>query len=172
MTIGDRCVVEFLNPNDEYGHTVTAQAELVAVGDWSPNNGSSENAVNDFALLVAQTLDVSRVVSAPASVGTSANMKVNDAIRIEGYPNGTYSSTSGTISNITGGDIKHKDIFQVDAGAWPGSSGGALFNSGNQVVGMVTSGGYKTDENHSGQTFAIKIDHIAQMLQMKGHSIR
>lgn len=175
MTVGERCTVEFMDPNDIEGRTIPALAELIAIGDYRANvppDLDAQNCSNDFALLMVQTVDVSQVVGTPVSVGTSSNVKVSDKIKVEGFPNGTYSSTSGTVNNITGGITQNKDLFVVDAGAWPGNSGGALFNQSGQLIGIVTMTGNKASQNTDGQTMAIKIDYVAQALQMKGQIIK
>lgn len=163
MTVGGRCQVEFQNPNVSPAEAVPVEAELIAMGKFLPNEDFEE----DYALLKIQYLDVSKL-AIPCALGTTSNVKTNDNVLAEGYPNGYYSSTNGTINNINGGITNSSKILVVDAKAWGGNSGGALKDANtDQLLGIVTMGGTvvgKTD----GQTYVLKIDDIRRNLTHYG----
>ena len=169
MQNGDACQVIFEDPNNTSGRKIHALAQLSAMGNWNPLDTTCYT--NDFALLVVQTVDLSDLGVKVAPIGKSANIKVNDNINVVGYPNGVYMNTSGTLNNISGGILNNTAMVVVNAGAWPGNSGGGLFNSNGELIGIVTLTGNKMSNETSGQTMAIKTDHIRSELLLKGHKI-
>lgn len=161
MTLNDFCEIEFQNPNDTESRGIQAEAQLVAMGNYTGDQPDQ-----DFALLHIVTLDASKFAKASA-LGVSASVNVADNIKVEGFPGGTYSYTEGVVSSIKGAE--HPDLFDVSAGAWPGNSGGALFNRSNQLIGIVIlKGSIKVNE---GKTYALKIDKIKRELQAKGFQL-
>lgn len=163
MTVGGRCQVEFQNPNVSPAEILPMEAELITMGKFLPGKDFEE----DYALLKILYLDASKLAT-PCALGTTSNVKTNDNVLAEGYPNGYYSTTNGTINNINGGLTNSSKILVVDAKAWGGNSGGALKDANtDQLLGIVTMGGTavgKTD----GQTFVLKIDDIRRNLTQYG----
>ena len=161
MDINERCSVIFEQPDIEDGKSIYAEAELVAIGNWSKQNSFDE----DYALLHITSFDADKYIPR-CILGKSSKVKTQDEITVCGYPAGVYKSTNGIISNIKGEDIL-SNCFVVSASAWPGSSGGALFDKNKELIGIVTLIGNK-DILTNAETYAIKIDHIKQGLKTKG----
>lgn len=157
MFVNDFCKVTFENPNQTDGPKISALAQVVALGDRRTGDE------NDYAMLQVVSLDVSKYVDAYA-LGVSKNAKINDQIRVVGYPNGFFMSTDGTINSIKLGE--NAELFTVSANAWPGNSGGALLDKSGKVIGIVTLGG--VDITTIGQTGVVKIDYIRKQLSQSG----
>ncbi len=164
LSIGDVCSVRFYDPNSSPARSsMSFLAKLVTMGNYLP----SENFEEDYALLKLLYVDGSDFAK-PCAWGDSKNVKVNDQIKVEGYPGGdNFFSTNGTINNVNGGLTKSSRLFIVDAGAWPGNSGGALKSQNDELIGIVTMRG--TNVEHTvGQTFVLKIDDIRTKLKSYG----
>ena len=97
-------------------------------------------------------------------------LKVGDPITVEGYAAGAWSTTKGTLSNIKGGILENNDLYVVDAKAWHGNSGGALFDKNNNLIGIVISGG-AIDGINDDQTYALKVSKIKAILSAKGFQL-
>lgn len=164
MSIGEVCSVRFYDPNSSPARSsMSFLAKLVTMGNYLP----SENFEEDYALLKLLYVDGSDFAK-PCALAKSKNVKVNDQIKVEGYPGGdNFFSTNGTINNVNGGLTKSPRLFIVDAGAWPGNSGGALKSQNDELIGIVTMRG--TNVEHTvGQTFVLKIDDIRTKLKSYG----
>ena len=162
MALNSTCFVEFQDPNDPDGIIIETEAELMAIGKYLPDRNPEE----DYALLRLTQLNGDKLTKA-CTIGMSNSVKVSDKINIIGYPAGTYSSTEGSISNITGGVSQVKELFAVDAKAWHGNSGGALLDQNGNLVGIVIAIGAIQTIN-DGQTYALKIDKVQSVLKGKG----
>lgn len=69
----------------------------------------------------------------------------------------------GTINNISGALLKDKRFFIVNASAWGGNSGGALYDADGKLLGIVTMiGNYQKIGNE--MTIVVKIDHIKERI--------
>ncbi len=163
MSIGEVCSVRFYDPNSSPARSsMSFIAQLVAMGNFLP----SENFEEDYALLKLLYVDGSDFAK-PCALGKSKNVKVNDPIKVEGYPGGdNFFSTDGTVNNVNGGILKSPRLFVVNAGAWPGNSGGALKSQNDELIGIVTMKG--TIAQTDGQTFVLKIDDICAKLKSYG----
>lgn len=164
MMINDMCDIEFQNPNDENVTPILAKAVLVATGNYLPSQDPTE----DFALLNIMYVDADKIAQ-KSSLANESNVKVQDKVSVIGFPSGTYSVTQGIISNTQGGmlgKLGFKDLYVVDAKAWLGNSGGALFNENNQLLGIVISIGV-VDGYNDDQTCAVKISKIRKALSDK-----
>jgi S1-C subfamily serine protease len=74
-----------------------------------------------------------------ANFGNSNDVKVGQEVVAIGNPEGAWHTmTSGIISQKVP-DGSHQ-LFQTDVTIAPGSSGGPLFNSNNQIIGITSSG--------------------------------
>lgn len=79
-----------------------------------------------------------------AMIGDSNQLRVGDALFAIGAPNGiTYTMTSGHVSNVLSTGIKalqstEIEVVLTDAGIDVGNSGGPIFNSAGEVVGIVS----------------------------------
>ena len=161
MDLNDMCIIKFEDPNNPDALPIFAEAELKAKGSWSNSNKDPEQ---DYALLHISTMDASKMVT-PSPIGSSSNVKVKDGIIVEGYPAGSRMATEGIIGSLVLQNFKN--IFIVDAKAWPGNSGGALFDKSNNLLGVVTMAGVGDGINDD-QTYVLKIDHIKSQLNAKG----
>jgi putative serine protease PepD len=118
------------------------------------------NATADLAVIKAQ--GVSGLT--PATLGTSANLKVGDTVLAFGSPLGLEGTvTSGIISavnrSISSQSESLSGLIQTDAAINPGNSGGALVDTAGRIVGInvaiATTG---QNSGNIGVGFAIPID--------------
>jgi putative serine protease PepD len=118
------------------------------------------NTKADLAVLQAQ--GVSGLT--PATLGTSANLKVGDTVLAFGSPLGLEGTvTSGIISavnrSISSQTESLSGLIQTDAAINPGNSGGALVDTAGRIIGInvaiATTG---QDSGNIGVGFAIPID--------------
>lgn len=126
---------------------------------------------NDIAVLKINATGLT-----PVTIGDSANMAVGDKIYVVGNPLGelTYTMTSGIISaldrEISTDANTTINMFQVDAAVNSGNSGGPVYNTSGEVVGIVTAKYASTGVEGLG--FAILINDavdIATQLIDKGY---
>jgi S1-C subfamily serine protease len=106
----------------------------------------------DVAVISAEgTFDQSSVLK----LGESSSLKIQDNIVVVGWPQGIFSVTEGTVSNIiTDNDPPY---VMTDAVINPGNSGGpAIRKDDGTVVGMVVS----TLNGAQGMHFLIPIDFV------------
>lgn len=162
MSIGDDVDVEFQDPNNPTKPHISLTAELVAIGNYFPQRNPAE----DYALLQLRYRSAKNIAQ-PVTLTNANGVKVKDQITIEGYPCGSYSSTQGIVSNLQGGVTQIKELYVVDAKAWRGNSGGALFNSKNELIGIVIAIGAINGMN-DGQTYALKVDKVRSALSAYG----
>jgi len=98
----------------------------------------------------------------PVTFGDSSTLEVGDEVYAVGNPLGEleYSMTGGMVSalerNVTTEEDVTLNVFQFDAAVNSGNSGGPVYNSNGEVVGIVTAK-YK-DTGVEGLSFAIPID--------------
>lgn len=168
MSIEDRCEIEFRDPKGEKD-PVHAEAEILAVGKFYP----SQNPEEDYALLHVLHIEATDFAK-PCTIG-SGDIAPGESVTIIGYPAGAYSYTEGSVSNVNGGLLgEHfniKELYAVNADAWHGNSGGALFDSKGQLIGIVTLGG-NFEGYDNGQTYALKISKVRSILNGKGFQIQ
>lgn len=167
MVVNDRCDIEFRDSKGELG-SIYAEAEIVAMGRFFPEHNPEE----DYALLRILHIDGSNFAK-PCTIG-SGDVAPGEDVTIVGYPAGAYSFTAGKISNVTGGLLgEHfniKELYSVNANAWHGNSGGALFDSKGQLIGIVTLAG-SFEGYDDGQTYALKISKVKSVLSGKGFQL-
>jgi serine protease Do len=108
------------------------------------------------------------------NLGNSTNVEVGEWVLAIGAPlNLDYSATQGIVSatdRVLDAEQRYVPFIQTDAAVNPGNSGGPLFNTKGQVIGinsqiMSRSGGYM------GLSFAIPINtamNIAKQLESTG----
>ncbi|MDE7244616.1 MAG: S1C family serine protease [Oscillospiraceae bacterium] len=110
----------------------------------------------------------------PVTLGTSSSLQVGDDVVTIGNPLGelTFSMSEGIVSclnreiNLDGTPF---NMIQVSVAVNSGNSGGPLFNSYGEVVGIV-SAKYSSDSRSSaasieGLGFAIPLDDVLAMIQ-------
>ena len=124
---------------------------------------------NDIAVIKINAQDLTPVV-----IGKSSDMLVGEKVTAIGNPLGelTFSETTGIISamdrTITMSDGRQMNMIQTDCAINSGNSGGPLFNSHGEVIGIVSakysSGGSSTSASVEGLGFAIPMDDVADMV--------
>ena len=142
-------------------------------GDF--NNGYSAEVVatdkvNDIAILKINDSQFSEFGTIPYGV-SSKMADVGESIFVLGYPltqtmGDEIKLTDGLISSRTGfqGDIAN---YQMSAPVQPGNSGGPMFNSKGNVIGIVCA-------HHAGAEnagYAIKISYLKLLIESTGLSI-
>jgi len=104
----------------------------------------------------------------PVNFGSSNALVVGTPIYAIGDPLGTlnFSMTAGIVSGlyrvISTDNSSDINTFQIDAAVNSGNSGGAVFNSYGEVVGIVTA--KYSDAGVEGLGFAIPIDDVRYMI--------
>ncbi|MCR5456859.1 MAG: trypsin-like peptidase domain-containing protein [Clostridiales bacterium] len=118
--------------------------------------------VADVALVKIEKEDCT-----PVEIADSTNVEMGDSVVVIGNALGNgLSITSGIVSNINGtftlNDIA-TPVIQVDAAINQGNSGGGLFNSNGQLIGIVNAktGGTLVD----GVGYAIPTSNVLKAIQ-------
>lgn len=106
-------------------------------------------------------IKISETALKAATLGTSASLKVGEPVVAIGNPLGELGGTvtSGIISALDRQieiDNEKMTLLQTDAAVNPGNSGGGLFNSKGQLIGIVNAKSSGSDIE--GLAFAIPID--------------
>lgn len=131
---------------------------------------------NDVAILKIDATGLS-----PVTIGNSGDMTVGETVYAVGNPLGelTYTMTSGivsaldriiTTSDSTSGSSTSINMFQIDAAVNSGNSGGPVYNSKGEVIGIVTA--KYSSSGVEGLGFAIPINDamdIATQLIEQGY---
>ncbi|HIF02587.1 MAG TPA: trypsin-like serine protease, partial [Nitrospinaceae bacterium] len=148
------------------GHVITnahvvQNCNKVTIGDNANKQVPAEvvnaDKSNDLALLKLSTLEMasaesksliqklSIVVVPLSSKGLlrSDDVKLGEKVLVAGYPFGdTFSNTikvtTGVVS-ATRGAGDNSGQFQLDAAVQPGNSGGPIYDSGGNIVGVVVA---------------------------------
>ena len=121
---------------------------------------------NDIALLKIDATGMT-----PVTFGDSDSMSVGDTVYAVGNPLGEleFTMTSGMISaldrTITTSDGTDSGInmFQIDAAVNAGNSGGPVYNTAGQVIGIVTA--KYSSSGVEGLGFAIPINDAIKVAQ-------
>ncbi|MYD65474.1 MAG: trypsin-like serine protease [Chloroflexi bacterium] len=113
---------------------------------------------NDLAVLRA---NIPADLAVPAVFGDSDIVRVGEPVFAIGNPfDLDFTVTSGIVSGIDREAHQHRGgrpvrgVIQTDAAVNPGNSGGPLFNSAGEVIGITTA-----VENPAGQSFFIGIGY-------------
>ncbi|MBR5534251.1 MAG: trypsin-like peptidase domain-containing protein [Ruminiclostridium sp.] len=118
---------------------------------------------NDIAVIKIDAQDLTPVV-----IGKSGDMLVGEQVTAIGNPLGelTFSETTGIISamdrTITMSDGRQMNMIQTDCAINSGNSGGPLFNSHGEVIGIVSA--KYSSSGVEGLGFAIPMDDVADMV--------
>lgn len=137
------------------------QAELV---------GSDK--ASDIALLKVDASDLPSV-----TIGDSESLRVGEWVLALGSPFGfEHTATQGIVSALARSlpNDTYVPFIQTDVAVNPGNSGGPLFNTDGEVVG-VNSQIYSFSGGYQGLSFAIPINvamSIAEQLKEKGYATR
>ena len=179
------------------GHVITNAhvvkgCKKITIGDNANKQVPAElintDSSNDLALLklsslemasaesksLIQKLNIAVVPLSSKGLLRSDDVKLGEKVMVAGYPFGdTFSSsikvTSGIVS-ATRGAGDNSGQFQLDAAVQPGNSGGPIYGSGGNIVGVVISqlnkktfGGLVENVN-----FGIKASTVRQFLVSSG----
>ena len=148
------------------GHVVTnahvvQNCNRVTVGDNASKQVLAEivntDGSNDLALLklsslemasaesksLIQKLSIAVVPLASKGLLRSEDVRLGEKVMVAGYPFGDFFSnsikvTTGVVSATRGGG-DDSGQFQLDAAVQPGNSGGPIYDSGGNIVGVVIS---------------------------------
>ena len=150
----------FILTNDGYivtNYHVVEDASEIKVTTYDNKSYDAElvgfDESNDLAVLKIDADDLTPVV-----LGDSDQLNVGDSVVAIGNPLGelTFSLTSGSVSaldrNITINNSA-MNLIQTDCAINSGNSGGALFNSHGEVIGI-------TNAKYSGDSSSASIDNI------------
>lgn len=101
-----------------------------------------------------------------AELGSSDSLFVGDTVYAVGNPLGelSYSMTSGMVSatdRLITTEEGTMTMFQIDAAVNEGNSGGPVYNTSGQVVGVVTA--KSNEDGTEGLGFAIPIDDAVRI---------
>jgi S1-C subfamily serine protease len=160
---------------DERGHIVTnfhvirgAQEALIRLGDQRSFQARLVGASPEHDLAVLQ-IDVPENPPPPVAVGTSADLRVGQAVLAIGNPFGLdHTLTTGVVSALDrsvpdddGGTTDN--LIQTDAAINPGNSGGPLIDSAGRVIGINTMI-YSPSGANAGVGFALPVDTINRVV--------
>jgi S1-C subfamily serine protease len=160
LNIGDKVDLVFEKANPK----ITTQASVI----WKSNRDLNDPANYQYD---AAVLELTRPSDIPSdfsrlSIGSSANTTIGEHIIVIGFPSGLFSRTEGVISNDR---INNLELFQFDAGSWPGNSGGPLVKKeGNDVIGINVAG---FQGPFQGINMACKIDIVVGEIKKAGIDI-
>jgi len=142
--VTDLSINDTLNLNFEKAKKNKIKAKVVYKGDLEQ--------MDDYAVLqLLEAVDIE-----PIEIGSVQDIKIKTQVNVIGFPGGMFSSTFGTITNDEVKD--YPKLIQLDAGAWPGSSGGPIVIDGkNQVIGILISG---LEGEYKGIVWGVKINGL------------
>ena len=123
--------------------------------------GSDED--NDIALLKIEAEGLT-----PATFGDSSSLAVGDYVVAIGNPLGTLGGTvtDGIISALAREvtiEDKNMTLLQTNAQISPGNSGGGLFNSKGELIGIVNAKDSATEVE--GIAFAIPVNNVIDIIK-------
>jgi 2-alkenal reductase len=160
---------------DEAGNIVTnahvvAGAQRVAVRTASGTviDGEISGVAPNYDIAVIR-LTRAGALPRPLPIGTSADLKVGQAVFAIGNPFGLDQSlTTGVISALkrrlpTNAGREIGDVIQTDAAINPGNSGGPLLDSAGRVIGVNTAIVSPSGTN-AGIGFAVPIDTVNRVV--------
>jgi serine protease Do len=111
-------------------------------------------------LAVLQVKEIAGEPFTPVVLGTETNPKVGEKIFVIGNPLGLERTVTEGVISHTARNFGGRLYLQVDASVNPGNSGGPLFNSRGQVLGVINMG----VRSMQGLNFAIPIHHVKYIM--------
>jgi len=94
------------------------------------------------------------------ALGDSSNVQLGESVVAIGNPEGLQNVVSEGIISTISRIVNGKDYIQITAPISPGSSGGALFNSQGEVIGITSA----KLTNGESLNFAIPINYVKAMI--------
>ncbi len=126
-------------------HVVASSGGKIAVR-FSDGQEVPATLVGGFTDQDIALLKVDRTDLVPATLGSSANLRVGDdvvaignALALQGDPSVTRGIVSAKDRSIDDGTTSLDHLIQTDAAINPGNSGGPLVNADGEVVGINTA---------------------------------
>ena len=142
-----------------------AQQVTVTLADDSTYTATvvGTDAESDIALLKIEATGLT-----PAVLGDSDNVQVGEVVIAVGNPMGTLGGTvtDGIVSalnrdiSVEGNEMT---LMQTSAAISPGNSGGGLFNTNGELIGIVNA--KYSDEDAEGLGFAIPVNTMKTVVQ-------
>jgi S1-C subfamily serine protease len=160
---------------DEQGRVVTnrhvirnAQEAVVTLSDQRRFDARLVGASPAHDIAVLQ-IDVPENLPRPIPVGSSADLRVGQAVLAIGNPfgldhtltTGIVSALNRSVENESGSMIEN--VIQTDAAINPGNSGGPLIDSAGRLVGINTMI-YSPSGAYAGIGFAVPVDTINRVV--------
>lgn len=160
---------------DKAGHVVTnyhviqgAAQVAVRLDTGEPIRASIVGAAPDFDLAVLRLSDPPAGLQ-PIPIGTSADLRVGQAVLAIGNPFGlSRTLTTGIVSALerrlptdTGREIA--GVIQTDAAINPGNSGGPLLDSAGRLIGVNTAI-ISGSGSSAGIGFAVPVDEVNRIV--------
>jgi len=132
---------------------------------------------NDIALLkIDDTRFTKEVTNIPFGLGNSSDIKVGQEVYTIGFPMGDILGKSAKLStgvvNSIMGILDDPTLIQISNPIQPGNSGGALFNSNGEIIGIVLASlnakyfYENVDIIPQNVNFAIKVDYLRNLISM------
>ena len=115
---------------------------------------------HDLALLKADTVGLSE-----ATLGQAGTVRLDQEVIAVGFPFGLreVSVTRGRVAAVRTKGVQR--VFQVDAAVNPGNSGGPLFNSEGELIGILTTKfSHPSGIVPEGMGFAVPLSYATPML--------
>ncbi|MGA7450669.1 MAG: trypsin-like peptidase domain-containing protein [Rhodoplanes sp.] len=160
---------------DAAGHIVTnahvvqgTSAIAVHLADCEVARAQISGVAPNYDLAVLQ-LSTVRALPPPIPIGTSADLKVGQAVFAIGNPYGLDQTlTTGVISALkrrlpTSNGREISNVIQTDAAINPGNSGGPLLDSAGRLIGVNTAI-YSPSGSNAGIGFAIPVDTVNRVV--------
>ncbi len=160
---------------DAAGHIVTnahvvqgTSAIAVRLADGEVARAQISGVAPNYDLAVLQ-LSTVRALPPPIPIGTSADLKVGQAVFAIGNPYGLDQTlTTGVISALkrrlpTSNGREISNVIQTDAAINPGNSGGPLLDSAGRLIGVNTAI-YSPSGSNAGIGFAIPVDTVNRVV--------
>ncbi len=115
----------------------------------------------DLALLKIEPEDLKDVKLQKVYLGDIDEVDVGQQVFVVGAPQGMERSVTEGIVSIKNRENDGKVYIQIDAAVNPGNSGGPLFNSRGQVIGVNTWKRLFSE----GLNFAIPVDYVKHFIE-------
>jgi V8-like Glu-specific endopeptidase len=150
--------------NKAPGGPLETRAEIVWKKGEAPAEANLESFEKDFAILELTAPDDIPDKLPRAKLAKTQAVELGSDVTTVGYPKGKFNMSQGIVgNNVIRKKGKKLELFKIDAGAWPGISGGPLFlNESEKVIGVVVG---KQRGIFNGINVACKVSHLREILK-------